>query len=278
MEGISHTDLPFRILVVGSGRLGRTILHSFADGVTGLLSRHPERAERYFSDHGYQIPVFADLVEIDPESFDLFWLAVPDDGIESQVEEAGGKIRDWKGKLVVHSSGATSLKELDPLRDLGAETAVLHPNLILSGETTFPEWTIWGVTFSNAHIRSSIAHLLRPYSSSLIEIPDNRRQLYHVAATLTANYPMILFQMASEIYQTIGIPDDIAVRLVREYMQESLNAVAGKGFHAGLTGPVARGDHATIEEHYEAIRTEFPRFLAFFRELVETTARELRGR
>ena len=159
-----------------------------------------------------------------------------------------------------------------------ASTAVLHPNLIIGGDLTFPDWTIWGVTLSSPDLHPVVAALLRNYSSGLIEVPDERRTLYHLAATIAANYPMALFEMAAEIYRSLGIAPEMTRRLVQEYMEESIRVVADRGISVGLTGPVARGDEETIRKHIAAVETEFPLFLSLFRELVERTRGALQER
>ncbi|MGE3802680.1 MAG: DUF2520 domain-containing protein [Candidatus Kapaibacterium sp.] len=262
------------ILVVGSGRLGRTILHSFPEWVVGCLTREPHKIVPAFSDRG--VPLYGHLSEVDPASFDILWLALPDGMIYEIGRVSAEAIADWKDKLVIHSSGATSLSALQPFEERGAFTAVLHPNLILRGDNPFPDRTIWGTTLSSPELRTSIDFFLKGYSKQLISITDDNRSLYHLAATFTANYPMTLFHFAKQMYYAVGISEEISTELAREYMLESVETVAARGFSAGLTGPVARGDELTIEEHASVLGREFPEILPLFRELVEATKRLLR--
>ncbi|MCB9216074.1 MAG: DUF2520 domain-containing protein [Candidatus Kapaibacterium sp.] len=259
------------ILVVGSGRLGRTILHSFPEWVVGCLTREPHKIVPAFSDRG--IRLYGHLAEVDPASFDILWLALPDSLIEEISRVSAEVIVDWKNKLVIHSSGATSLSALCSFEERGAFTAVLHPNLILRGDDPFPDRTIWGATFSSPELRSSVNSLLKGYSKQLIDIADGSRSLYHLAATFTANYPMTLFHFAKQIYHAVGISEEISTELAREYMLESVETVAARGLSSGLTGPVARGDELTIDEHASVLAREFPEMLPLFRELVKATKR-----
>ena len=271
MESPSRTD---RLLIVGAGKLGRTIIHSFPDQIAGVLTRRPVEVSRLFSSEQIDISVASALEEINPATYNVIWLAVPDSVIDEVVERIVPQREEWENMLVIHSSGATSLSVLDQLKKRGAITAVLHPNLILQGHDPFPSHTIWGLT-SEDDVRSRLEVLLASYISFIIDVPDQNRALYHAAASLAANYPMMLFHIATEFYQAAGLSPETISRLVMEYMQESLRSVSERGLHDALTGPVARGDEETIRKHLQTVEEHFPQYLSLFSELVETTGKAI---
>ena len=55
-------------------------------------------------------------------------ITTPDSAIEGVAEnlaQIGGK--EWRGKVVLHTSGALDSSVLKPLADLGAATGSMHP-------------------------------------------------------------------------------------------------------------------------------------------------------
>src|SRR5271165_3426280 len=70
----------------------------------------------------------ARLVELgkEPLETDLVWIAVPDDSI-TQVANRLADAQEWKGRIVVHSSGALTSEELAPLHEKGARVSSVHP-------------------------------------------------------------------------------------------------------------------------------------------------------
>ena len=262
-----------RVVVVGTGRLGRTILRSLPRAISGVVTTQVEGS---LAVKGFSSPIrYSRIQDVPLEAFDIVWIAVPDDKIQGLAEQAAQDREDWSGKLVVHSSGATSITALNPVASLGAEPAVAHPNLILAGDAPFPQNSVWGIT-SSSETYTRIKHLFREFEPVLIRIDDKKRSLYHAGATMAANYPMTLFSLGVELYKRAGVPDDLAIRVVQEFMAKSVETVAERGIREGLTGPVQRGDQKTLNEHLEAFKTEFPEEHKFFVELIEATRRAMK--
>jgi len=65
------------------------------------------------------------LLEAGPES-DIIWICHTDDALAETAARLARK-PGWKGKIVLHSSGALSSDILSPLKRKGANTASVHP-------------------------------------------------------------------------------------------------------------------------------------------------------
>src|SRR5215472_2006857 len=66
-------------------------------------------------------------VEIAPQS-DVVWLCHTDDALSTTARRLAGKPEwNWKGKIVLHSSGALTSDVLEPLKTAGAQVGSLHP-------------------------------------------------------------------------------------------------------------------------------------------------------
>ena len=73
---------------------------------------------------------------------------------------------------------------------------------------------------------------LRPF-----ELDDGRRALYHAGAAIASNYLVTLHRAASRLLGEAGAPPEALVPLMRRTIDN--------GFE--LTGPIARGDWATVD-------------------------------
>jgi predicted short-subunit dehydrogenase-like oxidoreductase (DUF2520 family) len=89
------------------------------------------------------------------------------------------------------------------------------------------------------------------------ELADEDRTLYHAGAVFASNYVVTLERAAVRL----GVPAEALVPLMRTTIDH--------GFE--LTGPIARGDWATVEAHKEAIRAERPELENLYGTLAEAT-------
>ena len=248
---------PLRIGLVGFGRLGRAIVRTFPHDVVAISARTaPKRESEEIP--GDRIP-FVELSDIltagEP---DLVWLAVPDDAIRNvvwELAETGGS--ESSIPAILHSSGSLGADALEPTARLGALTGALHPNLIVDGTRPFPPRTTWGVTGSPPFLELS-AKLLSGLDPILVPVSESDRSLYHAAATLAANYPILLADLAEGLYRTIGFSDGDSRAVVSAYLRSVADRVENSNPSVLpidlMTGPIVRRDRETLEGHIEGLR------------------------
>ena len=82
-----------------------------------------------------------------------------------------------------------------------------------------------------------------------VTVADDDRAAYHAAAAVAANHLVALLGQVERIATGIGVPLDAYLELARG----ALDDVAEAGPAAALTGPVSRGDWATVARHLEAV-------------------------
>ena len=249
---------PLRIGLVGFGRLGRAIVRTFPHGVVAISARSALKRE---SDEilGDSVSI-VDLAEIITAGKpDLVWLAVPDDAIRDVVRElaeAGGGGPSIPA--ILHSSGSLGADVLEPAARLGALTGALHPNLIVDGTRPFPSRTTWGVTGSPPFLALS-TKLLAGLDPTLVPVSESDRTLYHAAATLAANYPILLADLAEGLYRTIGFSDGDSRAVVSSYLRSVADRVESSSPSVLpidlMTGPIVRRDRETLEGHIEGLRS-----------------------
>ena len=176
-------------------------------------------------------------VAVGEDDPDIVLLCVPDTAV-SDVSRCLTPGRGWVG----HVSGATPLGALEPL----ARRFSLHPlqTFDRSGDPSQLDgvWgAITGETLEALTVARELAETvgLRPF-----ELADSDRALYHAGAVFASNYLVTLQRAAVRL----GVPAEALVPLMRGTIEH--------GFE--LTGPIARGDWATVESHKQAIRAHHP--------------------
>ncbi len=184
----------------------------------------------------------------------LVLLCVPDTAI---AEVAAGL---EPGPWVAHVSGATPLAALEP----HARRFSLHP-LQTFTRSRGPEQLdgAWAaLTAESADARAAGLELARLLGLRAFELADAARPLYHAGAAIASNYLVTLYRSAALLFESAGAPPEALVPLMTRTIEN--------GFE--LTGPIARGDWATVDAHVAAIRAGAPDLEPLYRTLAEATA------
>jgi predicted short-subunit dehydrogenase-like oxidoreductase (DUF2520 family) len=238
-------DIP-ALAIIGAGQVGRAIHH--AARAEGIDSRLAGRGDALQACEGAEAAL----------------LCVPDNAIDEACEAiAAAPLR-----FVGHTSGAAGP---EPLRAAGARGAAiygLHPLQTITGDS--PELigascAVSGSTPAALALARSLARRLgmRPF-----ELPEDRRAAYHAAASIASNFLVTLEESASQLMERAGVEE--ARELLAPLVIRSAANWAARG-PGVLTGPIARGDEATVERHLEAIKAEMPELLDLYRALAERT-------
>jgi predicted short-subunit dehydrogenase-like oxidoreductase (DUF2520 family) len=189
------------------------------------------------------------------EDGELALLCVPDAAIR---EVAAGLA---PGPWVVHVSGATPLSALDPHE----QRFSLHP-LQTFTRSRGPEQLdgAWAaVTAETDEAQQLGFELARALGVEPFALADDARALYHAGAVVASNYLVTLHEAAAGLVAAAGAPPEALEPLMRRTIDN--------GFE--LTGPIERGDWATVEAHRKAIRQARPDLEPLYDVLAEATAR-----
>jgi len=204
-----------------------------------------------------------------PERCDAIVLCVPDSEIASAAE-----VVTAAAPLVGHTSGATPLTALAhagvPGFGLHPLQSFAHPGVRFEGAGA----AVAGTTPEALAFATDLAERLgmKPF-----EIDDEGRAAYHAAASVASNFLVTLEAAAETIAAGAGLDRDDARELFMPLVRQTVDNVAELGPERALTGPIARGDDATVSAQRAAVEEAAPELLALFDELVERT-RELAAR
>jgi predicted short-subunit dehydrogenase-like oxidoreductase (DUF2520 family) len=186
---------------------------------------------------------------------ELVLLCVPD----SAIADVAGALE--RGPWVAHVSGATALLALDPhTRRFG-----VHP-LQTFTRSRGPEQldgAFAAVTSESEEARERGFWLARTLGLAPFALAESARPLYHAGAAIASNYLVTLHRVAAELFRVAGAPPEGLVPLMRRTIDNDFE----------LTGPIERGDWATVDAHRRAIRAVRPELEPFYDVLAEATSR-----
>ena len=209
------------VRLIGPGRAGRSLARALAaaDGwrVAGVLGR-------------------VDDVAAAAVGVDLLVLAVPD----AAVAGVAAAVRPSPGCAVAHLAGSLTLDVLGH----HDRRASIHPLVAIPT----PDTQLAGRWFAVAGdpIAERVVDAL---GGRAIAVADADRVAYHAAACIASNHLVALLGQVERVAEQAGVPLDAYLDLVRG----TVDNVAALGPAAALTGPVARGDWATVDRHRAAI-------------------------
>lgn len=239
LERDSDSDTPAckpRLAVVGRGRMGAAI--------AGALTRA-----------GYEIsgPLGRGA---DGRGADAVLLCVPD------AEIARAALQIVPGPLVGHCSGATGLDVLAPHQAFS-----LHPLMTVTAEGAEFAGAGAAIAGSTPLALALAGALARALGMHPVEVAEEDRAAYHAAASMASNFLVTLEAAAERVAHAAGVERDQLVPLVRATVENW----ARLGPERALTGPVARGDEATVGRQRAAIGHAAPDLLPLFDALVQAT-------
>jgi predicted short-subunit dehydrogenase-like oxidoreductase (DUF2520 family) len=260
-----------RVGVVGTGRVGTVLAAALARaghsvvGVTAGSIQSQRRVDQL-------LPGVARMPADDVvHAAGLVLLTVPDDVLRGLV--AGLASADvWQpGQLLVHTSGAHGIGVLDAAAARGVIPLALHPAMTFAGR---PEdldrlaGASFGVT-APEEFRAVAETLVYEMGGDPVWVPELARPMYHAALTTGSNHLVTLVNDALDLLDHAGVEEP--ARLIAPLLSAALdNALRLRD--GALTGPVSRGDAATVAAHIAALRKQAPVQVASYIAMARRTA------
>ena len=213
---------PLRVTVVGRGKAGGSLMASLRRARMKPVSLSSRESLR--------------LAHVD-----IVLLAVSDDAITDVAE----RLDVAPGVIVAHVAGARGLEAL-PIK---LRRGVFHPLAALDGTQPIPAETLCATDGDDDLIDATLHALARRLRLQPRRVVDVDRARYHAGAVIAGNLATALLQLGVEQLQRAGIDEAVArtslARLLASTAQRAIEAPLGEA----VTGPVARGDVATVALH-----------------------------
>lgn len=231
-----------KLIVVGPGRAGGSIALAASRAgheIAGVLSRS--------TDASYG-PVLVWDEPLPPA--DLLLIATRDEAIENVARSLSALSNSIP--VAAHVSGFTPVTALRSLADAGLATGGFHPL------QTLPDPERGASALGGAYVgiggdplaqatltRLGLSMGMRPF-----ELSDESRPGYHAGASAASNFVITALVTAGDLLETAGIEPAVA----RPLVEQAVANVYEGGSASPLTGPIARGDTATVIGQLEAAR------------------------
>ena len=184
----------------------------------------------------------------------VYMLAVGDDQIAGACAALAQAV-PLQGSIVFHCSGALASGQLQAARDAGAWVASVHPIRSFADPAAvaaqFPG-TFCGVE-GDAAALAVLIPALQAIGAQPVAIDASAKTVYHAAAVFASNYLVTVLDAALRAYMAAGIPEPVARQMAQPLAAESMANVFRLGAAAALSGPVARGDMATVDRQQRAV-------------------------
>lgn len=235
---------------IGAGRLAAALGAALRDAgypVQVVASRDQASATAF----GSRLSIQAAAADAVVETCDLVFLTVPD----SQIAALAGSLPWRPGQSVVHCSGALGLDALSSAAKRGATPGCLHPLQSFPSRTPEPA-RLHGI-FCGVEAPEPLGAYLEALATAVgshsFRLEGVDRRLYHAAAVFMSNDVVALASAATRLWHLAGLPQTLGREALSPLLLSAARNVAALPLREALTGPVARGDVATIEGHLRAL-------------------------
>lgn len=241
--------------LIGAGHvgrvLGRLLVQQAGWQIQQVLTRSAASAAQAveFIGAGSAIAAYTALAPAD-----VFILAVGDDQIVP-ASAALAQVVPLAGSVAFHCSGALASERLAAVRAAGASVASVHPIRSFADPQAVAQafaGTFCGIE-GDAPALALLTPALQAIGAQPVAIDAAAKTVYHAAAVFASNYLVTVLDAALRAYQAAGIPEAVARQLVQPLASESMANVFRLGAATALSGPIARGDMATVERQLQAV-------------------------
>jgi len=256
--------------IIGSGRVGRACGRLWARarvfGIQDVLTRSRESAAEgvRFIGAGHAV---GHLDEMRPA--DVWMIATRDDAIVPSCVTLAASGKIVPDDIVFHVSGATPSGDLAPAREKGAIVASVHPIKTFTDAEAAAR--TFAATYCAAEGDAQALETLKPafekIGAKVFDIDAALKPVYHSGGVLACNYLVALIEAALRAHEKAGIPREASLAALEPMVRETVDAIFAQGPEKALTGPISRGDVATVKRQLAAVEGWAPEMASLYRSL-----------
>jgi predicted short-subunit dehydrogenase-like oxidoreductase (DUF2520 family) len=184
----------------------------------------------------------------------VLWLCVPDAAIESTSEWLVAQRVNLSGQVVLHSSGALDRGVLAVAERAGARTGSVHPMMSFPTRRVVAlKGTRFGVEAGEAATQRELFTLVRRLGGRPFAIDGKGKAMYHAGAMFGS--PLLVATLAAGVRAMgeAGIAESEALALLGPMAAATVANIQKQGLARSFSGPLARGDAATVKLHRRAL-------------------------
>lgn len=227
------------VVLLGAGNVGGNLYNAISASDDLQLIQWYNRSLSKLETYSSSVDVTDDLNNL--KEADIYIICVSDDAISALSREL-----PFDKRLVVHTSGSSSIHDLDKKLERG----VLYPlqSFSTSQSIEFSKVPMCIEVLNKTHY-PTLCKVAEALGSPYYKISTEQRSVLHLAAVFVNNFGNQLFRIAHEISDAKHIDFNILKPLITE----TANKVQEMSPYMAQTGPAKRGDKKTIKRHLKAL-------------------------
>ena len=193
-------------------------------------------------------------------------LAVPDDAIRPVAQILASHRAITTEQVVLHLSGVQGQEALGPLVSSRAALGSLHPLQTIADPRTAPERLkgAWAAVEGMAAAVEAGEELARAVGMRPFRVSAQLKPVYHAGAVFASNYFVVVEAVAQRLLRHTGLSDKEAWEALQPLVRGTFENLMAREPRDALTGPIDRGDEATIGRHLASLTEDDARL---YREL-----------
>ena len=195
---------------------------------------------------------------------------------DGSIWEIASKAPWSKGQLAVHCSGALSLGPLEAVKLAGGLRGAFHPFQTFAGITSADEAVerVRGAAFAvdgDGPALETLKTMAQALGGRAISLNDGDRPIYHASAVISCGYLGVLVQAAVDVWREMGFSEDQALSAILPIARTTLDNISRSGVNPSVTGPLMRGDKATVAAHISSLEKRLPHLIPMYRDMARGT-------
>jgi predicted short-subunit dehydrogenase-like oxidoreductase (DUF2520 family) len=243
-----------RIAIVGPGNLGSALAESLRDAgfvIDAVIARPGRKslskARKLAKEVGARV-----ATDLSEAKVNLIWLCVPDSEIKHAAQNLAGQLQ-WKGRVALHSSGALTSDELEPLRRGGAAVASVHPLMtFVRGSRPSLARVPFAIEGGPVAVRAA-RNVVRALGGLSYSIRKKDKAAYHAWGMFASPLLTALFATSEQVAALAGVKGNAARRRVIPILLQTLANYAAFRAPGAFSGPIIRGDVDTVRRNLRAL-------------------------
>lgn len=244
------------ITIIGAGNLAQALGPALRDAgytIDAIVSRSlPESLQRAAELSVELRTVVTGLEDFQPAS-DIIWLCHTDDALAETAQKLARR-GNWKGRLVLHSSGALTSEILAPLARKGAYTVSLHPMMtFVPGGAGIDMPKVPFAVEGNRQGVAAAKEIIRRLKAQVFAIRKEAKVLYHALGSLSSPMVVATLVTAERVGKAAGLSLEEVRKIITPILLQTTVNYLQRGPELAFSGPIKRGDLNTVRRHLQEL-------------------------
>ena len=182
-------------------------------------------------------------------------LTVRDDAITPLATSLATARAITERHVVLHLSGAQGQEALGPLVTTRAALGSFHPLQTIVEPARAPQRLkgAWAAVEGMPRAIEAGERIANDLGMRPFRIATKSKAIYHAGAVFASNYLVVVEAVAQRLLRHAGLSDADAWAALRPLVEGTFENLSRLEPREALTGPVVRGDTATIVRHLESL-------------------------